>query len=252
MTATTPDGMQAVRPPILAVCFDLDGTLLRDDRMGGIIEAVIALLVARHPWLSADALRRANDRHWQATWRAAEVSWCRGELSLTAVSTRIWEATLADFGVVDAPAVVDACLLQERLECASWRLYDESSGVMAALRERGVRLALITNGPSDLQRAKLEAVGLTDAFETVVVSGDRGVEKPRAEIFQVALEGLGVDAERALHVGDSRSADVAGARAAGMTAVWLDRSGTPGFRPDDVGADAIVTDLGGLLPLVER
>jgi putative hydrolase of the HAD superfamily len=232
-----------------SVCFDLDGTLLRDDRMAEIVEAVVAGLVERHPRLSVDEVRQSNRRYWERTWQEHEVAWCRGESSLNQVSTRIWTATLTDLGVEDPQGVAEACLLQERLERESWQLYEESAEVIDGLRERGIRIGVITNGPSDFQRAKLEAVGLAQAFDTVVVSADRGIEKPRPEIFELALATLGTDPARALHVGDSRTADVAGARTAGMTAVWLDRSGR-GTLPPGQHADAVVTDLRGLYPLL--
>lgn len=242
-------GQGAGRARIDSVCFDLDGTLLRDDRMAEIVEAVVARLVERHPWLSTDQVRQSNRRHWESAWHEHEVAWCRGQSSLNDVSTRIWTATLTELGVEDSQGVAEACVLQERLERESWQLYDESAEVIEALRERGIRVGVITNGPSDFQRAKLDAVGLADAFDSVVVSADRGVEKPRPEIFELALAALGTEAARALHIGDSRTADVAGARAAGMTAVWLDRSGRGTPRSGQC-ADAVVTDLRGLYPLL--
>jgi putative hydrolase of the HAD superfamily len=235
---------------ITAVCFDLDGTLLRDDHLMSIMDAVAARLVERHPGLAADELRAANRRHAQVVWRDREVAWCRGESPLQEISSLIWTAVLGDAGVVDADSVIEACRLQEQLERESWQLYDESVEVLATLRERGIRVAVITNGPSEFQRAKLEAVGMATAFDAVVVSGDRGIEKPRPEIFQTALSALDAEPSAALHVGDSRSADVVGAHAAGMTAVWLDRSGSGSLHPGQ-HADAVVTDLRGLYTLLD-
>ena len=84
---------------------------------------------------------------------------------------------------------------------------------------------MITNGPSDAQRLKLERSGLRDRFEVIAISGEVGHEKPATEIFVHTLSSLGIAPDAALHIGDSLHYDVAGARAAGLTAVWLNRRG---------------------------
>lgn len=83
-------------------------------------------------------------------------------------------------------------------------------------------LALVSNfdhGPT--AHSLLARFALTSYFRAVVVSADVGVLKPAAAIFEVACARLAIDPVRCLHVGDSREADVLGAIAAGMTAVWI-------------------------------
>nr|WP_115863086.1 HAD family hydrolase [Halorussus litoreus] len=82
-------------------------------------------------------------------------------------------------------------------------------------------LGVVTNGPPGMQSTKLEAAGLADRFETVVFAGHDAPAKPDPEPFAVALSDLGVRADRAVHVGDSMSSDVAGAHAAGLRSAWL-------------------------------
>lgn len=62
-------------------------------------------------------------------------------------------------------------------------------------------------------------------FSAVAISGELGVAKPDPEIFRYALDRLGISPENAWHVGDSLRLDVAGAKAAQLTAVWLNRNG---------------------------
>ena len=129
-----------------------------------------------------------------------------------------------------------------------WAVADE----YAAIRERGTvepvpgaedalealtdeyRLAVVTNGAPELQRAKLEAAGLDGYVETVVCGGYETPAKPAAEPFAVALKALGATADRAVHVGSSLSVDVAGARAAGLRSAWLPRGGDGPERPEPV------------------
>jgi putative hydrolase of the HAD superfamily len=83
------------------------------------------------------------------------------------------------------------------------------------------RVAVVTNGAPGMQRAKLDALDFADRFETVVHAGYEVPAKPDPEPFHAALDRLDGHPERAVHVGNSLSSDVAGARAAGLRAVWL-------------------------------
>ncbi|MFC4447656.1 HAD family hydrolase [Halorussus aquaticus] len=82
-------------------------------------------------------------------------------------------------------------------------------------------LGVVTNGPPEMQTTKLEAAGLADRFETVVFAGHDAAAKPDPEPFEVALTELDSAADRAVHVGNSLSSDVAGAHAAGLQSVWV-------------------------------
>jgi putative hydrolase of the HAD superfamily len=95
--------------------------------------------------------------------------------------------------------------------------------VRAALPGR--RLGLITNGPAEVQRAKIELLGLDALVDFALVSGELGIEKPDPEIFRAALRMADATPDEAVFVGDSPDHDVAGARAAGIRAIWMNRSG---------------------------
>lgn len=82
-------------------------------------------------------------------------------------------------------------------------------------------MAVVTNGPKDGQRTKLDTLGITDRFDSFVYGAELPRAKPHSLPFDRALEELGVPAERALYVGNSLPYDVAGAQNAGLSAVWL-------------------------------
>lgn len=88
--------------------------------------------------------------------------------------------------------------------------------------------ALITNGPSDMQRAAVRSLDIEGAFQTMIVSGDEdvAVRKPNPRIFEIACERLNVAPEHALMIGDNLEADIQGALAYGMQAVWLSQADT--------------------------
>ncbi|MGY4645072.1 HAD family hydrolase [Cellulomonas sp. URHB0016] len=232
-----------------AVCLDLDGTLLRDDHADGVVRAVSERLAERFG-VDAEALAAANETAWWEYWPEVGDSWMRGQIDPESLPTEVWRRALATVGITDGAAASAAHALHTATETAALRLYDESAEVLRRLGERGVPTALITNGPSGLQRAKLVATGIDDAFDVVIVSGEHGVSKPDPAIFALALSGLRSTASETLHVGDNLVADVHGARAAGLRPVWIDR-GTAAEQPSE-RPETVVTDLRELYGLLGR
>ena len=102
---------------------------------------------------------------------------------------------------------------------------------MRSLADR-FKLGILTNGMPPHQHRKLAASGVSDEFETsVITSGGIGVGKPDSEAFDAVLEELGVSPHEALMVGDTFGRDVEGAVMAGIHAVWIDRN-TDAEAPD--------------------
>lgn len=124
-----------------------------------------------------------------------------------------------------------------------WQLYSETIPALDALRAQGLRLAVISNFDSRLDDL-LKALKIDRYFEAVHLSSRIGAAKPNPEIFQTALASHGLAAQQAVHVGDSLDEDAAGAAAAGLQAVWLDR------RSDD-HADRNAARISRLTDLIE-
>ena len=104
------------------------------------------------------------------------------------------------------------------------RPLDGARETLARLRERGTRLALICDTgftPGRVVRELLDRHGLLEPLEVLAFSNEVGVPKPHPQMFRAALEGLDVEAPGAVHVGDLRQTDVAGAVAAGMASVRI-------------------------------
>ncbi|ERH09389.1 MAG: haloacid dehalogenase family protein [halophilic archaeon J07HX64] len=122
------------------------------------------------------------------------------------------------------------------------------SGASAALEsaEATGPVGLVTNGPEHRQRVKLDALGITDRFDTRVYAFDLPRRKPHADPFDRALATLDIAPERALYVGNSLRYDVAGAQNAGLAVAWLGNGEEPDpYDPEHV-LDSI-TDIGPLL-----
>ena len=100
------------------------------------------------------------------------------------------------------------------------RLPDDTRTTLETLQEHRKKLGVITNGSAARQSKKLEFLRISSVFDTVLISGSEGVRKPESEIFHRALERCGVEQGEALFVGDHPEVDVAGAKRAGLVAVW--------------------------------
>ncbi len=119
------------------------------------------------------------------------------------------------------------------------RLYDGVLTDLDALRDAGDRIAVVTNGSSAQQRAKIARGGIEAHVDAVVVSEEEGVAKPDPRLLEVALERLGAaDADRGevWMVGDAAHTDVEAGRAAGVRTAWVSHGRTwdAGDRPDVV------------------
>jgi putative hydrolase of the HAD superfamily len=209
-----------------AVLFDLDGTLMDHDaaREAGLRAHLSDWL----PDIEPARLARLGEE-----WRRLEAlhydEYARGECSFSEQRRRRVRGMYAALEREPARELAAdewfaAYLSHYRKE---WRAFADVLPALAALAARHPQTALgvVTNGEGEPQRMKLARIGLGDRFGVVVASGEVGVAKPRAEIFALACERLGVAMERTAHVGDRLDLDAEGAAAAGLRGVWLDRLG---------------------------
>jgi putative hydrolase of the HAD superfamily len=108
--------------------------------------------------------------------------------------------------------------------------FPEAVATLRALRGLGIRVGVLTNGPSGFQRRKLDVSGLGPELDAIAISGELGVAKPERAAFDKALALLDTRAEETAMVGDSLENDVLGAMNAGLAAaVWM-----PGKRTGDL------------------
>ena len=113
-----------------------------------------------------------------------------------------WTAVAAAFGVDDPGLARTAADRFEAAQRAGHPVIDGMAPTLAAVSARHP-VGLLTNGPSDIQRLKLDQAGLSDAFGVVAISGELGAGKPSPEVFLAVLDSLGADPEDSVMVGDS-------------------------------------------------
>lgn len=230
---------------IRAVLFDLDDTLIPEEET--MREALIAtcaapaaagaessqlvpeVLTAAHDLWHADARRSAlGHALGVASWEVLNTDFtgCVGELGdlgrfAAEFRTTVWETALRACGLEPGSAPV----LAETFR-VEWRgrhsAYPETAEVLRSLQGE-YAVHLLTNGPADLQREKIDRAGLGEFFDGILISGEMGIGKPDERFFQEALRRASVGPEEAAMVGDSVERDVIGAQGAGIAAVLVER-----------------------------
>ncbi len=191
------------------VFFDVGNTLLFPNRA-----TILAPLGARQPSLD----------QWQALERRTKGEFDRcmqdGKIDRSfwwIFHTHLLEQLGMDMGVREA-------LVKNTQSSANWdQIVPSTRACLERMRAR-FRIAVISNSDGRIDRV-LSQSGIAECFESITDSGTVGVEKPRREIFDVALRSMKARAEESLYVGDVYSVDYMGARAAGMDAVLFDVAG---------------------------
>ncbi len=209
---------------IAAVCFDLDDTLVdaRAAWRAGFAAAVASELAPRLGERAHEP--QLFERVFQPLVHAEFVAG-PGEWDIAFVR-RGFRAFVAAHGGADDALADRAFAAYEAAWPRALVLFDDALAALRAARAHGA-VALVSNGGAQEQRRKVEALGLHEWCDAIVISGEAGVRKPDAAIFARALAALDVAPGEALHVGDNLDADVRGAREAGLVAVWLNRAGAP-------------------------
>lgn len=165
-------------------------------------------------------------------WFAAEElqfeRWRAGHISFQEQRRERLRSVLPTFGIRPPDDEVELDDLFEQYGRAyrrAWRAYPDSASLLKGLRSAGLRVGVLTNGTQEQQLDKLTAIGLIDSLDVVCTSERIGAQKPSSAAFGAFTVELGVSAGECLFVGDHAEHDVAGARAAGMHALLIDRRG---------------------------
>lgn len=121
---------------------------------------------------------------------------------------------------------------------------------LAACREAGYKLGIITNGLSPVQHGKIDRLELRSYFDAIIVSGDHGIKKPDKAIYKLALEELGTTAEETLIIGDHPVNDMWGASNVGIRGIWLKRKHAWPEQMTDVVPIHEIQELNEVIPIL--
>ncbi len=126
-----------------------------------------------------------------------------------------------ELGVKNPPSSAELFAEYQRIFPNFAHLFDDAADTLKALRDKGYRLGVVTNGPTVQQHRKLDVAGIRPLVDTVLVSAEEGVHKPAPELFRRAAARLGLSPAQCVFVGDHPVNDIEGALQSGMNAVMI-------------------------------
>lgn len=221
------------------ILLDLDHTLFDSDtsEQTAFAQALVTAGIVE-PMQYFTAYQAINLRLWAAVER--------GEVLQQHVRTHRFERLVA----------------QEKIDADPLQLADdfvtglgENGSLYAGAREvlerlsRQASLALVTNGLGEVQRARVDRLGIGEYFDAIIISAEVGAAKPGTEIFDIVFAALDSPSKvSALMVGDSLSSDMQGGANYGIATCWYNPNGQSVQRADQVAHE--ISDLAELLGVV--
>lgn len=228
-----------------AILFDLDDTILASgQRPAVLLEIALEFEGRLTPYaapLVADRLEAALTLFWSDPQRHRIARFSLAEARLGVVTE-----TFADLGLPADLARDFADRFSEVRERMT-ELFPAARETLEAIKSKGVRMALVTNGSAVTQRAKIERFTLAALFDHIQIEGEAGFGKPEERAYLHAMEALGVDAADTWMVGDHLEWEVAAPQRLGIYAIWHDPYGRGLPSDSPVRPDRIIRRISELL-----
>jgi HAD superfamily hydrolase (TIGR01549 family) len=229
-----------MKPMIRAVLFDLDDTLF-DHRHCA--RAALEALRTTHACFAAISATEFERTHGQLL-EDLHARVLAGEIGLDDARVERFRRLFLAAGVeVSSDLARTAAAEYRRCYLRSWRTVEGAAPLLAALSER-VPIGIVSNNLVAEQMEKIRHCGFDAYLSAIVISEEAGAAKPDPAIFRIAMERLSSDPQGTIMIGDSWPADIVGARAAGIRAIWFNR--TSEAAPDP---DAVVPELHSFTPI---
>jgi putative hydrolase of the HAD superfamily len=216
-----------------SVIFDLDGTLLDRDAS---VEQFISVQYDR----LSEHLNHIPKNDYTA--RFVELD-CHGHVW----KDKVYQSLVSEFVIegMSWQSLLEDYEMRFQFHCVPFQFLTE---MLNELKQKGYLLGIITNGRGQFQARAIDGLGIRDYFDVILISEVEQVRKPQVEIFQRALNRLGVAAFDSVFVGDHPEADIAGAKGAMMKTIWKSNSSWTEAKE----ADAVINELNEIPSVLEQ
>ncbi|MEW5955127.1 MAG: TIGR02253 family HAD-type hydrolase [Candidatus Micrarchaeota archaeon] len=217
-----------------AVFFDLDNTLVDFMKMkrSSVEAAASAMIDAGLPLTKAAAVKRIFGIY------------SRHGIEDQQVFQRLLKRTA---GRIDYRILATGIAAYRRVQTGYLTPYPGVRSTLLALKEKGVKLAIVSDAPRMRAWMRLASMNLAEFFDAVITLGDAKLRKPAPRPFKKALKQLGVRPEEVLFVGDNPERDLAGAKALGMKTAWAKYGAEPRMKRGRQRVDLVLKGPAGLL-----
>ncbi|WNR42276.1 HAD family hydrolase [Paenibacillus roseipurpureus] len=258
-----------------AVLFDLDDTLLWDDRSVEEAFAATCAEAAKQVQVDAVALEAAVRKEarglyesfdtfpftkmiginpfeglWANFTEGEDENFRKLQKLAPGYRTESWTRGLAALGVEDRELGYRLGEMFAAERRSRPYVYEETFRVLDELKGN-YQLLLLTNGSPDLQKEKLAGVpAIAGYFDHIVISGEFGQGKPAVSIFNYAMGLLGIEASEGIMIGDKLTTDILGSGSVGMRNIWINHHGLQSG--DEIKPVYEVTRLQEVLPIITQ
>lgn len=229
-----------MRSPVRGVLFDMDDTLF-DHNFA--THCATGALRASESALAVWTLEELRRRHSEVL-EIVHKEVIGGRLSVDEARRERFRRLLTDAGAEAAALAraADVAALYRREYQQHWRAVAGAVDLLAALKARGCRVAIVTNNITSEQVLKSRRCAIEPLVDVLITSEDTKSAKPDTAIYSAALAAIDVTKDEAVMVGDVWDTDIAGAIAAGVRPVWFNWRKLP-------RRETVVTEIHSLAPL---
>jgi putative hydrolase of the HAD superfamily len=201
------------------VLFDLDDTLHDDTFAFTSAAEEVAREIALERGVDALAVKRAYVAEAEGFWHRLTPDQLRTRLS--GLREMMWNSALERVGIADRSLAERSAASYHEYRKKYFSVFPGAIELLRTLRERGLRLGILTNGFSETHREKIKLLQIGEFFEAIFIADEVGMIKPDPLLFAHACTTMGSAPARSAMVGDRYDRDVRGALDAGLYAVWL-------------------------------
>jgi putative hydrolase of the HAD superfamily len=216
-----------------SVIFDLDGTLLDRDAS---VEQFVSVQYDR----LSEHLSHIPKNDYTA--RFIELD-CHGHVW----KDKVYQSLVSEFAIegMSWQSLLEDYEMQFQFHCVPFQFLTE---MLNELKNQDYLLGIITNGRSPFQARAIDGLGIRDYFDVILISEVEQVRKPQVEIFQRAMNLLGVSTSDSVFVGDHPEADIVGAKGAMMKTIWKRNLSWTEAKE----ADATIDELSEIPPILAQ
>ena len=201
--------------------------------------------------LSSQQVAAAVLKSGRRFWTTAEAAW---RLKLAEARQLVVRDAFATLAAAGQPALPDGLAVRLADRLTAYRdeemfMFPGAHDAIDALKALGIKLALVTNGAADTQRAKVERFALAHRFDHIQIEGEHGFGKPEERAYLHAMQALGVSAPDTWMIGDNLEWEIEVPQRLGIYAIWMDAHGDGLPADSHVKPDRIIRSLTELLPV---
>lgn len=206
---------------IRAIGFDLDDTLL--DHRSSASKGISSLFDERR-WEYAGETEL--EMHWEYLEKKHFARYVAGELSIQEQRRERIAGVIASLGISPDANALDEMFAEFLIHYQlSWTAFPDVIKTLESLKSSGFRLSILTNGVLAQQTAKLDHLGLSGYFDSILAVGNITAPKPDSRAFAKLCEAFSLKPSEVAYVGDDLVVDAIGATNNGLHGIWLNRSG---------------------------